>query len=144
LPGIFKYKELNKKLECKCPPADIKPVKITAYRWIFEDLKHFNNHHPPLKIEPNRLADSDDCEHNCDGYALSLFTSADKAEKKLKRFLDKKPLLAEVLGNCIAEVNISETDGEGDTPEKKYGHFNFHEYENVNLNFTFIKKLKIE
>lgn len=138
----FKYQTFHTKLKCSCPSDKVRPLNMTAYRFIFEDVNHYNNHHPVLKITPSRFDPADeDCDHQCNGFALSLYENPRKAEKKLQRFLDDKPYLAEQFGTCIGEVQLTPNDGEGDTPEKRYSHFNYHEYDNTVLQFVVIKKL---
>lgn len=124
---VFKYQKYHDSLECDCPNLEnLSFLNGTYYRYVFEDCANYNNHHPPLLIDPNRV-DLDECETKCLGYALSLFKDRRKAESKLKSHLSRKPLLADVFGNCIGQINITEEDGMGDKAGKS-GHFNFHEF----------------
>jgi hypothetical protein len=140
----FKYKIQHSQLRCICPPIDLlKSINEKAFRFVHEDINHNNNFLPPLIIEPTRIEDFSDCEKQCEGYALSIFNDFNKAEKKLTRLLSHKPLLKDVLGNCIAEGIIEVNDGLVDNPN--HGHYNLHEYKGIDLalKFKIIKKIEV-
>lgn len=142
----YKYKEYHDALKCYCPPKEgLSPLNMTAYRWIHSDLEHQNNFLPPLIIEPTRIDSFETCEIKCENYALSFFNDQNKAESKLKKYIKRKPLLANVLGSAIGKVDIIEDDGKGSLPRND-GHFNFHEFCAFDLKnkLTFVKEINIE
>ncbi len=141
----MKYKSEHTKLDCECPPKDLfESCSITVYRWIHKNFNHENNFKPVLLINPSRIDEFDSCEQKCSGYGLSLFIDEKKAEKKLKSFLRRKPMLSEVFGDSIAIGKLNEEDGVANKPDNS-GHFTLHESEasNIKLKFKFLKTCKL-
>lgn len=140
----FKYKKFHAELGCKCPSLEnLHEFDDIAYRFVIEDLNHFNNHNPPYVIAPARIDSEDCCDVKCKGYAISLFTDLKKAENKLKKFLATKPLLSNVLGNCIGKIQVTPECGMVDIPNIKDTHFNLHEFENhKSFNITIVTKIE--
>ncbi|MFA7273414.1 MAG: hypothetical protein WC044_06070 [Crocinitomicaceae bacterium] len=139
----YKYQEKLKDLSCECPQEDLlKPFKGKAYRFVHEDENHVNNFLPVLMISPSRIEDFEECSKKCIGYGLSLYDDFNKAEKKLISHLNRKPLLADVLGNCVAEGNLTPSDGKASEIDSN-GHFTFHESaeSNIKVQFTHLKKV---
>lgn len=138
----FKYKEIHSQLTCDCPPSDsFGPCNMIAYRWVHENFEHENNFKPVLKINPTRIDEFESCEKKCQALGLSLFNDSQKAENKLKSFISRKPMLANILGNSIARGQINENDGVANQPDRT-GHFTFHESKNSSIKskFEFLKK----
>ena len=142
----FKYAEEHSLLSCDCPPKDeLKQEDITGYRWVHEDLSHPNNTLPPNKTDLNRVKKAEPCHMKCENYALSFFKSASKAENRLKKLIEGRPLFVERAGNSIAECELKASDGMISKPSRNSGHFNLHEFKDVNLQsrFKFLKKVII-
>jgi hypothetical protein len=123
----FHYQDQYDKLLENCPPKDYKPLNIIAYRWIFEedDTRNFQSQ---FEKQPKRYNDMSDLE-KCDSMALSMFTSAENAEKqflflKIERRMNEKAYL--LLGKHIAVGHLLEKDGVNEVPANKFGHFNHH------------------
>ena len=140
----YKYKDFHSKLECICPLGDLKSIEKEAFRFVFKNLNHKNNYLPPLAINPSRIDESETCDKVCEGFALSFYETEKQANTKLKKILERKPLLADTLGNCIAKTFITKKDGVADK-SKKDGHFNFHETEQINFKFKYeiVKEISI-
>jgi hypothetical protein len=135
----FKYSEFIHKIP-HCPPSDSQSQAITAFRFCFEDWQHKNNFLPVLLINPQRIntvkfkKDSDKCA----GYALSFFNTLENAKKRYFELKYKRGLknIEKILGTHIAQGLISENDGVVSKIDR-HGHFNLHEFENVDLKNQF-------
>ncbi|EDN67089.1 integral membrane protein [Beggiatoa sp. PS] len=136
---LLKYQEFIHKIP-NCPPSDSEYQEITAFRFCFEDWNHKNNFLPVLLINPQRIntarfkKDSDKCA----GYALSFFNTLENAKKRYFELKYKRGLknIDKILGTHIAQGLIKENDGILSKNDKK-GHFNLHEFENVDLKNQF-------
>lgn len=108
-----------------------------SYRWVFEDITLPKNFLPVFLLDDRERV-------NCKGWALSLFSTQEKAKKRLLRLTKNKPLLYQKLGNCIAKGSLMKEHGVSDEAADN-GHFSLFEYEKVDLHkeFTIIEKLKI-
>lgn len=142
--NIFKYHKYHSVLECLCPFNGSLPIEKEVYRFVFEDLAHKNNYLPPYIISPTRIDYSGDCKTNCDNFGLSFFETEIQASNRLQKYLDRKPNLAETLGNCIGKTYIKNDDGVAEKTDKS-GHFNFHEMQKKDFEFTYtiVKKIEI-
>lgn len=131
----FKYASDHDALNCDCPDGNCSPMKITAYRFVDNAIANPDIYRPPLGINPGRKGLK--CKNNCNGYALSFFTSLNFAEKKLEKILVNYPMF-ETQG--IASCDIKEDDGVCTKP-KNDGHFELHEYKSTNFKtrFTLVK-----
>jgi len=135
----FKYKELISHIP-NCPPSDSQCKEITAFRFVFEDLNHRNNFIPVLLINTQRIntarlkKDADKCA----GYALSFFSTLENAKKRYFELKYKRGLknIDKILGTHIAQGLIIENDGVVSKVDKQ-GHFNLHEFEQVDLKSQF-------
>ncbi|NDP22608.1 MAG: hypothetical protein GZ091_16225 [Paludibacter sp.] len=133
---MYKYQtEIEALNECniKCPPEELYSFDGTLYRFVHPtDCKeHRNNNLPIAKIKPGRRLDK---EIKCIAHAsLSCFDSDKEAGVFiLKRSFDNKKIYKSV-GCCIAEFQVSETDGTR-TDSTENGHFSFFEYRGTDLN----------
>jgi len=141
----YKYESYLDSLSCEYPPSDtFSPNNLHAYRWIQEDINAENNFLPVSIIKPSRLDGCDSCQEKCKYFGLSMFDNEKKAEERLKSFILRKPMLAEVFGNSIAEGVLNEEDGVVDYPDG-FGHFNLYESANSDIKskFSFLKKCSI-
>lgn len=121
-----------------CPPANYSEIERDAFRWVHaseneNDFKPVNLINDP----PQRILD--DTDKMCMGYGLSIFDSFENAfEKYKKQYTNRRShlRLGFILdfGECIATLQVTYSDGIAAEPSKtNFGHFTFHEYENVNL-----------
>lgn len=139
-----KYAKEIDNLKCTCPPTDdFSPADMKAYRWVHSDFNNSNNFLPVLKINPNRLEECRDCKEKCMGYGISLYDDLSKAEKKLKKYLKRKPKLVKIFGDSIAEGNVNTTDGLVNIPNSE-GHFTLHEDKDCNLKAKFVTLKQIK
>lgn len=131
----FKYASNHSTLSCDCPDGSCTPINITAYRFVDDAVANPDIYRPPLDIFPSRKVSK--CKNNCNGYALSFFTSLNFAEKKLEKILVNSPMFEM---KAIANCDITEDDGVCTKPTID-GHFELHEYENTNFHtrFTIVK-----
>jgi hypothetical protein len=133
----FKYKTFLSEIK-NCPPTNFLQTEKIAFRWVNEyiDERDFM----PINLirePPQRVLDNSDL--NCMGFGLSFFDTIENANGKFislyNRLRDqlKSGFIAEK-GNFIAEISLEKNDGVADLPShSNYGHFTFHEFENVDL-----------
>ncbi|MCX6210882.1 MAG: hypothetical protein NTZ59_15595 [Bacteroidetes bacterium] len=121
-----------------CPPDNYIEIKAYAFRWVHSNENE--NDFKPINLinePPPRLLDESD--KMCMGYGLSLFASLSGAFMKYKNLYTKRrehlrPIFVDDFGACIANLSLEHSDGVANSPDKKnYGHFTFHEYENIDL-----------
>ena len=133
----LKYAELISQFP-NCPPNNYKQVQMSAFRWV-HSFEHENDFRPInlIKNPPQRLLD--DSDKMCIAYGISLFESLDGACMKYKKLYNDRrehlrPIFISDMGECVADLSLLKFDGLANDPEQKnFGHFTFHEYENVNL-----------
>ncbi len=121
-----------------CPGDEFEEVEKEAYRWVHQPLidKDFLPVNIISKPPPRMLDDSDKM---CMGYGLSMFDTFENALAKYKKIFRKlrshqKIQFKEDKGNYIALLDVTKNIGVADKPnEKNYGHFTFHEYEEIDL-----------
>ena len=113
-----------------CPPAPLASSSRLAYRLVFASAQHPHNYLPPAEIRPSRKWNSD--EEFCEGYALSLFISAEALVTAMLALEASFKQLRKRLGDRITEGNIEPSDGLMDEPGAS-GHFNLHEYAGCDL-----------
>lgn len=132
----FKYlNEFDKLKLTNCPPSEYKPLRMTAYRFMFQDPMHPNNFKPVFLLNPQRINDAKDYTSKCQGFGLSLFVEEGGAKAKYARFMFKsKGKFAKLVGTYLASLVLTEEDGVGSEPEEyNFSHFNFHEYLGTDL-----------
>lgn len=134
----FKYQQdiQNLNLSVSCPPSNYKSIEIQAFRFVFEEgsEKAKNNFLPPLKITPKRQLNPD--SKKCEGYALSLFNTQQKAKTFYGELRKRHPNIDKTLGTHLARGIFDKNDGVASEINNK-GHFNFHEAEDTNLSQKF-------
>jgi len=137
----FKYQKQIESIP-NYPSSACKPMNIEAFRFVFEDMNHINNFLPVLLIKPMRRLPT--YSARCSGYALSFFTTLEKARS---RYLELKKRgiknIEENLGTHIAKGTIDETDGVVSEINKS-GHFDLHEFKNTDLKRKFDAACVIE
>ena len=130
---MFKYQKQIEDIP-DCPSPACKPINIEAFRFVFEDMYHRNNFLPVLLINPKRQLSEDSAK--CSGYALSFFSSLEKAKNQYLKLKKRNKAIGKSLGTHIAKGFIDETDGVVSEINKS-GHFDLHEFENVDLKRKF-------
>lgn len=133
MPVSFKYKNYLNQFK-NCPPNTAVELDGVAFRYIFEDKNHANNFLPVLLISPKRINSSkfDSDQMKCSGYGLSMYNTLKNASFSHKKMSKKFPNFYKIVGNFIAELDISSKNGLQTTIDKK-GHFDFHEFVECNL-----------
>lgn len=139
----FKYEDQVSSLNCCCPPTELCSPSLKAYRFVNEDLNHKNNYLPPLLINPTRINEHCSDEKICSGYALSFYTDLSKAERQLKKYLERKRSLAKTLGSSIGSIELNRSDGLMGSVDKKK-HFDLFEFKSVILQGRFTIERTIE
>lgn len=135
----FKYQKYLD-LYPNCPPDSYEEIEDNGFRWIFSNDN--DSFIPVLIINPVRQLGID--EKQCEGYALSMFKHEIGAYERYKKLVKARTKLKEVLGNKIAEINISKLDGIGSEPEtNNFTHFNFHEYDGTDLSLKIVNITEI-
>ena len=134
----FKYAQNHSALACECPDQNhCKPIAIMAYRFVDLDLANKDIYRPPLIINSSLIGTK--CKNNCNGYALSFFTTMEFATAKLLKILENTPMFHL---NSIASCDITEADGVCSDPNNA-GHFELHEFETAEFTnrFNVVKTL---
>jgi hypothetical protein len=122
-----------------CPPDNYEEKYKIAFRWVFKEVNHPNNFRPPLAIEPTRINKGqfkNNPEKICEGHALSLYDTVDNARASYLMLKKRRRKIEQTLGTHIAKGVIAKTNGVV-SERDKYGHFNLHEYENIDLKSKF-------
>ncbi len=133
----LKYQEYLQKFK-DCPTIDFVEVDKDAYRWTHNPVT-VDDFLPVSINEPQRILDKSDLK--CMSYGLSMFDTLSNSILKYKTLYDKsRPLqkkqFIEDKGNFIALIKLGKNDGIADEPnQSNFGHFTFHEYSNINLQF---------
>lgn len=129
-----------------CPPASSDPGRKTAYRLIFDPASAdaVNNFLPPGIQKPERVDDEQRSHLKCSFFAISMFTTKDKALKHYEKLKGRNPMIHLRLGSFIAEGDITPSDGVISAPNK-HGHFDLHESKSADLakSFKVLEKLPI-
>ena len=131
----FKYQKETETIP-NCPPENSAGGEIICFRYVHSDLNHENNFLPAFIINPTRRNDSFDAQV-CSGYGLSFFNSFDGAVRKYKALAKSFKQINLKLGTHVARGTLSETDGVRTAPNE-IGHFDLHEFVNVNLKSRFV------
>jgi hypothetical protein len=130
---MLKYQKQIEGIQ-NCPPPVCRSITIESFRFVFEDINHRNNFLPVLLINPKRQLTAD--PERCSGYALSFFCSIGKAKTQYLKLKKRNKNIGKSLGTHIAQGFINETDGLVSEINKN-GHFDLHEFKNVDLKSKF-------
>ena len=135
----FKYQNWIDELAeqgCLLPPL-YPPGNMQACRFVFSSDEH-RNHIPQYISNPRRmLQDVAKGRGNTSLIALSCFDTADHAERFYGNLRKAFKNVVNAVGDALAEGVLTNEDGLK-TTEGGNGHFDFYEYENCDLNKTFI------
>ncbi len=132
----FKYQpEMDRHGLQYCPPADYRELKMTGYRFVFQDPSHQNNFLPTFLIKPARVNDSKDLTSKCQGFGLSLFQEEGGAKEKFEEMMVKTMgNYSKLVGDHLAAVELGQGDGVGSEPNvDNFSHFTFHEYADADM-----------
>ena len=134
----FKYSseldEIFKISNFKCA-SNYKEYNNLAYRWAFEDIKDKRNFLPRATFTD--IPNHEQIKNSCGGWSLSLFVTKPQAREALMKQIKKRPNIYKKLGTHIAEGNIDNKDGLFGDHNQETGHFEFMEYQNVDLSLKF-------
>ena len=132
----LKYETLIKEqnLSLSCPNANCISINATAYRWVLGNNFNSDSFLPKILFDQKRNVaprkNSQDDDFICSCCALSFFNTEDQARS---RFLGIPARTRKLLGYThLAEGNIAETHGLA-SPVNDYGHFDFFEFEGIDL-----------
>ncbi|MCQ8870101.1 hypothetical protein [Vibrio splendidus] len=118
-----------------CPPQACSPQNIRAYRFVYDPLDSTSFLPQGIK-DPARAHKETRVPVKCSLYALSMFTTEQKAIEKyrdLKKFVKN---IDKTIGSHLAEGQVTTTDGTMSTPNRK-GHFDVFEYSGVDFTNSF-------
>ncbi len=133
---LFKYQsEFDGNNLVNCPPEGYGQLKMTSYRFVFEDILHQNNFKPALLIDPGRLNSRMNPEKKCRGFGLSLYQDKGGAKSSFQEWMTKtRGTFVKRVGNSLASVELDREDGLGSKPNpENFTHFTFHEYAQTDL-----------
>lgn len=137
----LKYQNLidEQKLNSDCPNKNCRPVdNLEAFRWSFNPIAHEDNFLPKLLYDrkkgiPTRINSSDDSVL-CSCCALSMFSTLEKAKTKFESI---PKLNRKLLGYTHIAKGVLTNDGLISQINNQ-GHFDFFEYEEVDLKAKFV------
>ena len=126
----------NKIQNLKCDLSGFQEIERTSYRWTFAKIEDSRNFKPCLILDDTRK------KLGCLGFALSFYVTEVAGIKRHKDLTSNKPQLFKKLGSHIASGDLVKTDGIANKPNK-LKHFDFFEYENIDLSskFTVLKSI---
>lgn len=136
--SIFKYqKQIDELLAKGCQlPELFAPNNTQACRFAFSEEGH-QNHVPQYMSNPKRmLQDISKGKATTSLFALSCFTTSDKAEMFYSNLRKAFKNVSTSIGDSLAEGILTNGDGLK-TIASTNGHFDFYEYEACDLNKTF-------
>lgn len=131
--GQLKYQNQIKDIG-DCPPSECRRMDIKSFRFVFEDISHKNNFLPVLIIKPRRKLRNE--AEKCSGYALSFFSSIEKAKKRYINLKNACDNIEKTIGTHIALGLINKTDGLV-SKINRVGHFSLHEFKDTDLKKKF-------
>ena len=112
--------------EQPCPCKRFTPNDVEAYR-IMKRSPDSEDFIPPAKKKnpPQKL--------NCSSYALSFFTTLEKAQAQVAHLEGKGVEVSKVMGDSIGQIRITKSDGLTNKPNGR-GHFDLHENASTEFN----------
>lgn len=128
---VFKYHQELTSLGCN-PSGNCTTIEKTSYRWVFADINDPRNFVPVLSIDNSR-----EQKIGCNGWALSLFVTAEQAKARWKVLVNDKKNGHKKFGTHTAVGNIEKTDGVADEVDGD-GHYNLHEYTGTDFASKFV------
>ena len=132
----FKHQEFYNELK-DCPPSHYSVKEIlTAYRWVFEEIKDKRNFTSQYHKKPSRFLSQKDAV-KCQALALSMFDNIEAASARfqaLKRYIGDN--IYKTLGTKIAVGKVKITDGVcSNTVQSR--HFSVHPSATADFNNSF-------
>ena len=112
-----------------CPPSDVAPCDQKAFRFVHSYIEDPRNFLCLSKLNPSRKLK---VEHQCNGFALSLFVSQDKAIKRYRELLLSNKNIGKTVGDYLAVGTTKPEDGRTSHPSGN-GHFALWEAEVADL-----------
>lgn len=114
----------------QCPPADATTVQRQAWRFVFSPISAIDAD-PVAVRNPRRLTSVTDLER-CSVWALSMYATQHQSQNAFRSLLKKLPKAKKIIGDHVASVTISPTDGLC-TSVQRSGHFDFFPYATTNV-----------
>lgn len=134
---IFKYQTELDRLSVKCPPETCQPIKVSAFRWVFDDMSDARNFLPVYFQNPQRFFGKREAE-KCLAMGLSMFDSLENAETRFQVMFDNIGKAAYMrFGTKIATAELTESDGVCSLPDAN-GHFTNYPLENHDYKTRFV------
>jgi hypothetical protein len=123
-----------------CPASHFAPGVRQCFRFVFSaDLA--GSFYPPLFRNPRRALKLADLQR-CSGWALSFYATDEQAASELERLRRTNPRIHRTIGESLATGALTTEHGAMDMPDV-LGHFDLHEYADVELyaSFTVVRSL---
>jgi hypothetical protein len=117
-----------------CPPmAELSPIATKpAFRFVFADAAHPNNHMPIARNTPQRAINQ---PNNCELWSLSCFEDMNQAIDKYKLLQQKFQNIRKTVGDHLCGGALTVVDGMTG-PHGSHTHYELFEYDTCNLSTT--------
>lgn len=120
----------------KCPPEDIsEPNDLQAYRFVFKEENHINNHKPVGLQTPQRILTTANSKKCC-LFSLSCFLGKKEAMAFFKEMKRNHKNFEKTVGDSLCEGVLRNDDGHVSPPDDKT-HFELFESSTCNLSNSF-------
>lgn len=126
----FKYAPHHLSLT-DCPPSAVKEADQDAFRFVFDPVC-------PKSFTPQAIGDPERYKKKaapCGDYSLSLFDTQAQARTVYAELQNRHKKIAEKLGTHLAHVTLKRSYGCRAQSDED-GHFEFHEYDGINLHLV--------
>jgi len=124
----FKYANFFEELEEDCPPAHARERARHAFHFVFDPSSDDRN----FKVYATRRPAQFEADPCCSQCGLSMFTTEQLARAKFAKVAEKSKNIRKLLGDHLALLVLTEDHGI-QTNATAEGHFDLHEYHDVNL-----------
>lgn len=129
----LKYAQIINKIE-DCPPIKAAPVSADGHRFVHSSITDQRNFLPAAMLNPRRkFKDSHEC---CSGMALSMFDTKERAKTRYSVLRRMIRSIHQTIGTHLAKGTLTSEDGIATSPTSG-GHFDFHEFDGVDLSTKF-------
>jgi hypothetical protein len=115
-----------------CDPKAIEPLDRTFFRWVFSPMDATRDFLPHARRFPKKV----DLQKKCEGWAVSLFVTAETARSTYASLLSRYPNFHKTHGTHLASGHVSTKDGVARRSGSE-GHVSFFEFAHADIGRNF-------